>query len=386
MGLKNITSTNLKSEFNLLIDLCTQQLANNYCIASTNEIDWKKFIVLIKQHRLACITPVQIERNGFKMNETSSSILHNHNQNIKLKMLSLAAEIARVSKKLKEQSIDSIQLKGPVAAIQIYNDLGAKNSRDIDVLIDEQNLEMTLLILRNEGYELIYPYEKLNYAQKKYFNKVNNQLALTHPNKKIRVEVHWRLFANRHLLPYNFEDLYQNKQTVKLGNTTVNGLGAKHLLIYLCVHGAKHAWSKLYWLLEIAILLKKEKDIHFILAEAQLYGVERPVYQAAFLSKLLFNLKLDKVVLAKEDSILNEMISYALTEFQHTKEKTTPTFLENRKYRGSLKKDKLYKLAEFKWISINDFTSVSLPSSLFFLYYPLRPFIWGWRYLNNSRS
>ncbi len=373
-------------EFNLLIALCSREINQKAALSSGDNIDWNHFILLIKKHRLTFVTSNKVQELGINMPSSISLQLSEFNQNIKLKMLALVTEIKKLSQLFNHYKIDHIYLKGPVAAQQIYGDFTAKNSRDIDLLIKPNSIEESIHALENDGYQLIYPYHELNKAQKAYFNKVNNQLALFHPVKKIQLELHWRLFANQHTLKYDFSELNLGKEEIKIGEDKVYGLGEKHLLIYLCMHGAKHAWSKLYWLLEVTVLSKSSGNLSTTLEEAKKVGVERAVYQFIQLSWQLFGLEWDKVLVSQKSQQLIYLVDYARNLLIHPEKQGAKKLLENRKYKSSLRSGIKYQLGNKKLLSVNDFVILSLPSSLFLLYYPLRPFLLIWRLFQKSNA
>jgi hypothetical protein len=217
---------------------------------------------------------------------------------------------------------------------------------------------------------------------------VNNQLAFFHPKKKIQLEIHWRLFANTHLLPLTFDDLLKDSSQIMVGNTTIACLSNHHLLFFLCAHGAKHHWALLYWLMEIAALIQKvDYDWNIVLKEAKLMKVERPLVQGLVLIEMLFGLPSPLVIKEyyKTQKIIQNLVETShqiIKEEGSFSQKTTiSNYLKILNYKMKLRKGIRYKLGYLKMYSVQDFERFKLPDSLFFGYFWLRPFFWLWRYV-----
>ncbi|NGY75652.1 nucleotidyltransferase family protein [Bacillus megaterium] len=79
-------------------------------------------------------------------------------------------------------------------------------SKDLDILVREEGLERTESILFSLGYEKEEISTVLN--EKKWRG---HHIAYYHPNKKIQVEVHWRLHP-RPMKKASFEELWSRKR------------------------------------------------------------------------------------------------------------------------------------------------------------------------------
>ena len=377
---------NYFSSIEVLLKLCTASLKSEKL--KVELIQFESVIDLGNRHRISKI----VENIIIKKNLTFPLDLIKHlslqNKKGTLRMLSFTAEISLICEAFNQHSIAVIPLKGPIASKQIYGDFTAKSSRDIDLLIKEEQLEKCIKEIENQGYINSYPFNSLNKKQKKAFQKSNNQLAFFHPKKKIQVEIHWRLFANRHYLPLTFDELLKDSSPMVVGKTTVNCLSNKHLLLYLCAHGSKHQWALLYWLLEVATLIQKDKfDWKTILKEAIKLGIERPLVQGLLLTEILFKLPAPKVIqeLYQQSKITQELVETSraiiMEEDLFSQEASVSNYLKILDYKIKLSNRIQYKLSYFKINSINDFELVKLPDSLFFGYFWLRPIFWFWRYI-----
>jgi len=384
--LNNSKNQPTSSAIESLFQLCASSVNQEQPTFQIN--NWKSVVNLAEQHRISKGVDQVIKAQEISVPDELTDRLATLTKRGTLRMLTFSAEISNICHRLSQEGIKAIPLKGPIVAKQIYNDFTAKFSRDIDFLIQQEQLEHTIQIIEKQGYVITYPYQSLSAKQKKAFQKVNNQLAFFHVQKKIQLEIHWRLFANPYLLPIPFDKLIAEGSQIQIGNTIVPCLSNKHLLFFLCAHGAKHQWALLYWLVEVATLVKKENfDWDTTLQEATNLGIERPLIQGLMLIQLFFEIEAPTCVQEKyqKDDIIQEIVqdsSQIVKENQQTLSKNPIlNYWQNLSYKVKLRKGLNYKLAYWKGFSVNDFQIINLPDSLFFGYFWLRPFFWVWRYL-----
>lgn len=198
--------------------------------------------------------------------------------------LAQSLELFSMLKCFKEQKIEVICLKGPILAYQLYGDFTKRSSNDLDFLIDPQNLYRALKMLLDEGYLIDGVYPKTP-KQKLAFLKARHHYTLFHPQKKITVELHWKLFAGYTHQDWNFATLFPSCQSLVFSETTVSVLADLDAALYLCVHGSRHLWSRLFWLHDLmSFLERKEADFALHLLEfAQQKQLEIHVWNALLL-------------------------------------------------------------------------------------------------------
>lgn len=373
----------LNPEQRLLILLSGYQ--NDETIALAKEwlvkpFNWTKLIALAERHR---VTPLLYKN----LKDFSHFVEIEIPSELKEKfffqtehVMRLATEGVRISEVLRQKGIETIFLKGPFLAQQIYGDIAIRPSRDIDILIRPSFIDETISILKGEGYNLIYPDFSLSNKQQRFYRKRKNQMALKNPITGVLVEVHWRLFSQNVLMPIPVEKVFADCREVTIAGKSVKVLSHQHNFEFLCVHGSIHQWFRLMWLRDIAqMLLDGTVSVNEVLDNAKGFGNIKPVLQAIHLVNYFFGtcyqfgpeeLKLVKsIVIQAETAILSD-------------EKITLTHRLSRLrvpiYKMKLKRGISYKLTCWSILqpNFNDWKMMKLPDSLFFLYFPLRPFIW----------
>src|SRR5690606_22676069 len=68
-------------------------------------------------------------------------------------MLRLTQEMAKICGNLSDSGIRSIMLKGPMLAMQLYGDLSHRTSKDLDILVDAEEVEQAEKVMLELGYE-----------------------------------------------------------------------------------------------------------------------------------------------------------------------------------------------------------------------------------------
>jgi len=158
-----------------------------------------------------------------------------------------------VSELLRQNGISFISLKGPLLSCRIYKDPTIRISHDIDLLIDAEMIGRVIKLLYNADYQFssgeFWPETK---SHQKIFIKKVHHLSFFNTATKSCVEIHWVLM---HELPVSLrkqkEIILKNIKEVEFSGKTFSVLGAELELIYLMIHGARHGWQRLKWLIDI---------------------------------------------------------------------------------------------------------------------------------------
>ncbi|MFD1450922.1 nucleotidyltransferase domain-containing protein [Oceanobacillus sojae] len=372
---------NIPEELQLMIEL----LRNNHLEEweTFTDINWETFIDLAIHHRIypvlypklkkvkeGIVPPFVLERFSW---------LYRRNT---MKMLFLGSEMQKISKLFSDNHIRLLFLKGPVLAQALYGDISLRTSRDLDVLIPIEKLDEAEHLLLAQGYEKEYEINKELNEWKWRHRHVNYY----HPQKKITIEIHWRLNTGPAKEP-NFNELWERRKQSTIPGNEVYMLSNEDLYLYLNMHGAQHGWSRLRWLFDIHQLMEKELNWNRIYNRLKRFGYLQVGGQGMILVSELFNRKLSnemqqylvnsrsKRLAAKSIFYLESMINIytlPLPENVVKYHKKYLTGLMSTEQRILFTLSLLYPYPD-------DMKTLPLPKTLHFLYFPLRPFLWVWR-------
>jgi hypothetical protein len=198
-----------------------------------------------------------------------------------LKELAAAAEARRLGQILAAEGVASRVLKGPAVSLAAFGRLGLRTNRDLDILVHVSDRAAASRILSEQGYARIEPELTVSAAAFADWLRNHKDFVFARPDGML-VELHWRLFNNRALLP-NIPQC--GSYRITCAPFTFETLPPTENILYLCVHGAEHAWSRLKWLADLAALLRQMKGeaIAELLARAQRESVYPAIAQAVLL-------------------------------------------------------------------------------------------------------
>lgn len=382
----------LSPEQRLLLLLCGQQTDKSIGEAKTwlvKPFNWTRLIELAERHRLLPQLYKSIKDISLAIPIDIPAALKEKYFAQTEHVIRLASEGVKISMLFNQQGIRNILLKGPFLSEQIYGDVALRPSRDIDILVLPESLELVHELLLKEGYKMVYPDFTLSKRQKRFYQKHKNQFAFRNPQSGILIEVHWRLFSQTSLLPIPIDKVFAESQEQILAGKSIRVLSSKHNFEFLCLHGSIHQWFRLLWLKDIAQILGEGLvNIDDVLIEARKNSIEKPILQAITLVNHFFGT--DYPIEPKSTRAVKSIVIHAATAII-SDEKITLSHKFSRFrfpiYKMKLKSGFFYKMTCWSILqpNFNDWKLVKLPDSLFFLYFPLRPFIWFYTfYLRKS--
>ncbi len=384
----------LSAELNLLIyslhienEMQRTRLGN---FLNNSDIDWNCFLKLVNDRH--CLTgPVYnnlIQYGKAFIPESVLSQFKRQYQKNAYMMLIKTAELIKVNELFTKNGIRALPYKGPVLGIQLYGDLSIRLSNDLDIVVPENCVNHAEKLLMNSGYKRVTPRYKLSPKQQKVFIRNNHHYSFLHPENKINVELHWKFFPDR-ICSVDFDDIWQNRQMIKIGENYLPSCALEDYLILLLIHGGKHSWRRLFWLNDILLILNKftvQNWETFMNRVAQL-GINRPAASALLLLNNLFDLELPHRILGlidndKKITFLTRISIAFIMESDDDNKKVSFPFIDvksklvNFFFIPSLR----YKMSVILLNTFpSDFEYLALPDRLFFLYYPFRPSFWFFR-------
>lgn len=304
--------------------------------------------------------------------------------------LRLSTQLLRILTHFTEAGIPILPYKGPVLAVEAYGQLGLRPFVDLDFLVHSRDLERARQALVQLGFEA-FPH--LSPARSRAFYAAECECWFDLPDKSAPVEVHWAVRERVFSFPMDLEGVFRRARTVQLCGASVPSVAPEDLLLILCIHGAKHAWSKLKWLLDLDRILAAHPDLDW----------EALLEQARSLRStrlLLFSLLTVAEVLGtplpprirdeiSRDAIIPELARtcagwLALPEGRAPGQRAEiAVYLRSRE----AVPDRLrYSLGMAFTPTLADWEALSLPDALFPLYYVYRPLRLVGERLTGSRS
>jgi hypothetical protein len=201
------------------------------------------------------------------------------------------------------------------------------------------------------------------------------------------LELHWRI-TERYFDPSPASmHIWDRLETTTLVGVPVPCMAHEGMLLWLCVHGAKHGWECLAQICDISELLQSPKahiDWQTALATASALGFRRALLLGVSLANALLETPLAPEI---SKDILSDPAVHPLAStiqaalFQqdaspaHTEESERFRFFRLHLSMRERLRDKIAHCLRVAFVpSQEDWAFATLPPRLSFLYYPLRPF------------
>lgn len=251
--------TRLPKEVLLILEVSKEKedAIKSECLEQiSKEVDWQLFLDYAIHHRVYPMLYRELKQLKDQLNIPTFVIqslegLYKENT---FKMLQLSAEMNEIGKLFADQGIDTLFLKGPVLAHDLFGDISYRTSKDLDVLISIDQLDKAQNIMKDLGYQKENREHIFNEWRWKY-----NDISFYHYEKQIQVELHYRLNNWPEIVP-SFNELWSRRRKSTLTQNPCYFLGEEDLFYYLVSHGAKHGWSRLRWLIDIKQFMKRPMD------------------------------------------------------------------------------------------------------------------------------
>jgi hypothetical protein len=339
--------------------------------------DWNSFISLAYSHGIFPLIYKTLKNYDQKIpSEILNSMKYKYMNIVKQNML-MTNELINVTKLLKENGIESIAFKGPVLSHLAYGDVVSRQYVDLDILVDKSQLLTAIKILNKFDYVLEDNF-KLNLFKN---NRVIFHDITLRKNTLLNIELHWQLFSDEYMTGINELNIKENTKILEYQNNKLKVFDNEIQILYLSIHGAKHNWERIEWLVDIVRFIENNTmNWKRLLDLIQKTKTEKILFSTFYLCKTILDLSLPKEIEEKieKSNILKfskrfeiffyKNFNYMLEHDVESKKISKIQFDILHGYKNKL----LFILALLKPTEL-DYQSVNLPKYISFLYYLIRP-------------
>ena len=290
----------------------------------------------------------------------------------------LAEELARLLGLLGEAGIPVIPLKGVTLAQSLYGDTAFRVCSDIDILVPPNTVPEALGLIRASGYrddfrEPFFCDLVMRYGR--HYDVVREDRALSS-----RLELHWKFLHNSSKNDEAITDLWAEVRPKAFFGVRAYTLTPEWEFLYLAMHATDHQWM-LKWLVDIhEISSFAPVDWQMVMKKAEHLELDLVVRQTLTACSLLLGTPMPEGY--SPTALPAKVRLFPTVPFPAATLQTAlfPVHVLRRPL------DKLRCLAKNVLIPcLTDRDFLRLPSSLSFLYYPMRPMRltckWSWRLL-----
>jgi len=368
-------------EMQLLLACARGQLnpaaAGEIASAAGQPLDWLKAIDLASGHGLSPILSCQVQQHATaRVPETIRVCLTERFRAHTIRNFELTRELLEVVSLLEKGGVDVLAFKGPVLAQQLYGDLSLREFLDLDILVAKSRAWAAIELLSEKGLEPQFVLTRRQFAR---FQRSSSHMGLYHAAKRVLVEVHWALLSPGYTFSPAIQMAWESVQSVSIASRSIKTFSAETQLLFSCLHQAKHNWSRLGWVMDLAALIRQSPamDWQQIQSRAGSFGTARMIRVSLRLVQRLFQVTLPARIIewvaADGCSVkIAEKILKRLLLVDTTANKPTPLDPLFRASMESLADRTFYWFDNILRPTPLEWALLPLSDGLYALYYPIR--------------
>ena len=189
----------------------------------------------------------------------------------------LTSELDRLLELFARNGIETLPLKGPVLAQALYGSISLRTCDDLDLLVKSTSFARAQSVLIDAGF---VPADEVGNYHRGFVDK------------GVFVELHFGV-ASPSLPRFELERAWARSSTINFCGHDTSIFGKTDLLLYLVLHGVKHHFARLVWLLDVTLALATldDDDVEQLLEMARSTGIEGALLTTYALAHLVFGSK-----------------------------------------------------------------------------------------------
>lgn len=265
------------AEFDLIcalagVDLAPARVARASALMDAG-VDWNALLRQAEHHGVVpllarnltpCADKVPAEAANFFRPAFAKNLQRN---------LWFTSETARILEHLDGRGIRAVPYKGPVLAESVYGDVALRSFGDLDFLIAPGDFRRARAALAEIGYR---PSKTRTPAEDQFWLRKGYECSFDGESGKYLVELQWRLLPPMYAIDLPAEELLDRSRRVPFCGTFILTLSPEDSLLVLCLHAAKHLWTRLIWVCDIAETMRAQTLDYAVVGErARSLGVSR---------------------------------------------------------------------------------------------------------------
>lgn len=359
----------------------------------SESLNWDMVTALIVKHGLAGVFCHVMNRvDWVNVPDETKIFLKKIRVGLTARALGQYSELLKLGRVFAENGVDVIPLKGVALSCDLYGGPAFRSSGDVDILVRQSDRAKAVEILKSLGYLHDFNFHGMSSKQQQHILNSLQHHEFSNVLNGVHVELHWRvyLWPEEHM-----NSLWERSLVTSQSNGNFRHLSRNDSILFLADHGARHGWTSLKWVSDMAMLLEgfSAEEWDGLYARAEFFNLQRVLLQTSLLLEWLYCImpspkckallcedkKLDKLTV----DCITQLISSGSIQMQH------PKLFEGIRQSIRLKRLKpivpISSLLRDVLITPGDFAKVQLPDSIFWGYLILRPYFWVKRHFTDKK-
>jgi len=233
-------------------------------------------------------------------------------------------------------------------------------------------------VLEEDGYRLFLDLPK---ETEEAQGRARGEYIFVRADGRHYVDLETNIVARHFSFRLNHGDVWGSAMTVPIDGREIESPSIEMLLLLLCVHGTKHVWRELIWILDIGLLVGRARKVNWRVLEeaARAAGGWRMVLLGLHLGAAIVPVALPGEVREQIDrSAVVRRLGEAVLRRLYAGDVSPVGRFRTLRFRLAARerlRDRIrYLLLLSLSPSYSDWKAVRLPARLDFLYYVVRPF------------
>ncbi len=287
-------------EMELMIILASpiidEEAEKKLALLTNREFNWDFFCHLGQYHGVIPLLYKKMQQLDLKrMPSFVKKYFQKEYQANALRVMGFTGELIRMTKIMEAQKVRLLAIKGPALAEQIYGDITARLTSDLDLLVAREDFWQAEKLLLQEGYQRIEPDFNVTAKQMRNLMRQIYHFQYYHQQKQICVELHWQISLEE-FYQTKFNELWNRKSIINKAEHQFYTLSPEDSFLYLALHGAYNSWPQLRMIMDVGRVLQNNNlNWELLVRKAKINGVLEMVVQAVSLAGLVFELSLPEV-------------------------------------------------------------------------------------------
>lgn len=248
----------IRPEMRILFSIARANLSlsdrENLTALLHQEIDWKMIIdAAVKHglwpllnHHLESVEPDLVRAD---LRDTLREAYRDHVSDARTHVRDLHGLLAAFH----EAGLDPIPYKGPILGQRLYGHYALRLFGDLDFLVRPEEAHRAYECLIQQGY---HPETRVPQGWEKWYITYRHAHEFYHPINRLFVELHWAPWQRFLSMPVDIHSCWEHRERICLEGQEVPSLAMENLLFLLCLHGIKHQWCRLAWLVDVAEIIR----------------------------------------------------------------------------------------------------------------------------------
>jgi hypothetical protein len=285
--------------------------------------------------------------------------------------------LSRMLAQLDDAGIQALPLRGPSVAALLYHNVALRQLTDIALLVRERDFRRATELFYDEGCSPSFAYPGGVTAKERTAIKSSRGCVLGARDIRVPVELRYEIMPARFRVPFDIERLFAPPLAPR---AVAMAPSPEHLLVILCLEGARQLWKEMATLCDVAELIRRHQSLDWN-AIGQLARAEE-CESVLFLGLLLAEQRLGVPLPARiaSDARANyaaRKLAFMIDARPFTTSRRPTGLAERIRFQLPLRRrfrDKFMQALGVMTPGPNDVPAIPTPASFDFIFYLVRPF------------